>query len=924
MSLQAAVELFANTKVALRHALRRLAMRNPMKFLSDGLLARLLVASGVFEWEWYGSRLDAPPRSALEAAREYVRRGDAGDAPNPLFDADWYRLLYGFHGTPAQALLHFRFIGERFGLQPSQWFHNRAFRIQSGMPLRFGSSLARFERDWRQMRTGHPLFDVRWYLKTYPDCAASGENPLVHFVVHGRHQGRLPNRYFSTHWYLKQYTDVAVEGWEPIQHYFEHGAAEGRSPGPDFDAQAYADAHPVQRLSGLDPLGHFLIVGRAEGLTNERRALPVAALVETPKPPRNVPPALGVVDIIIPVYRGLAETRDCIQSVLRSANRVPTRLRLYNDASPEPAVSRYLRSVAAARPDVILIENEENLGFVGTVNRGMRAALAEPDSAAVLLLNSDTIVAGNWVDRMLWHALADARVGSVTAMSNNATICSYPRLGENEMPAGRSVAQVDAAAAMANPGLSVEIPTAVGFCMLIRRRALENVGMFDQEAFGKGYGEENDFCMRASAVGFRHLLALDVFVRHVGEVSFATVSKPGKLVAERVIAQRYPYYAGLVSDWVRRDPTQVARLRLSFVLWRLSQEPVHVIVTHDLGGGTEQQVQRLADRLGENGHVVIVRPVHGRPARLKLEGASDFDGFTIEVDIEDGAGLAALLATMGATSVQIHHLLGHGELIRDGLARSGLGHEFFVHDYFSICPQVTLTTARAIYCGEPGPAGCDACIRERPSHGAADIRNWRLANEWAVRGATAVTAPSNDTARRIERYFGVLPKVQPHESVGLVQSSPVARRVATHRRPLRVVLLGVLAPHKGRELVIEAATAAQRKRLPLSFHLIGDSQGAVPSSAAGKLSATGWYEEAELSRLIAEAAPDVFLFPSQAPETYSFTLTAAMATGLPVVATDLGAFTERLRPYAAGRLVPPDIGGAALADQLVEWFVGEA
>jgi GT2 family glycosyltransferase/glycosyltransferase involved in cell wall biosynthesis len=898
-------------------------MRNPLRFLPEALLARLLVASGIFDWKWYVGRTNAPAQSAREAAQAYVRREDAGDAPNPLFDADWYRLLYGFQGTPAQALLHFRFIGERFGLQPSPWFHNRAFRLQAGMPLRFGSSLARFQRDWREMHTGHPLFDARWYLKTYADSAASGENPLVHFVVHGRHQGRLPNRYFSPQWYLKQYTDVAVARWEPIQHYFEHGAAEGRSPGPDFDAHAYADAHPAQRLSGLDPLGHFLVVGRAKGFTNQRKSIPVAALVQTPTPSCNVPPARGVVDIVIPVYRGLDETRDCIESVLRSRHRVPTRLRIYNDASPEPEVTRYLRSVAAAAPDVILVENDENLGFVGTVNRGMRAALAEPDSTAVLLLNSDTVVAGDWVDRMLWHALADARVGTVTAMSNNATICSYPRLGENEMPAGRSVAQMDAAAALANARQSVEIPTAVGFCMLIARRALESTGLFDEEAFGKGYGEENDFCMRASAAGFRHLLALDVFVRHVGEVSFATTSKPGKLVAERVIAQRYPYYAGLVSDWVRRDPSQPARLRLTFALWRLSNEDVHVIVTHDLGGGTERQVQRLADRLGERGHVVIVRPGHGRSARLKLEATSDVDGFTIEVDVEDGAGLAALLTTMGVTSVQIHHLLGHGELIRDGLARSGLGHEFFVHDYFSVCPQVTLTTARATYCGEPGPAGCDACIRERPSHGASDIRNWRLAHEWAVRGATAVQTPSEDTARRIERYFGVLPEVRPHESLGPMPSKPVAKRLATHRRPLRVVLVGVLAAHKGRDLVIDAATAAQRKQLPLTFHLIGDTQGAVPSSASRKLSSTGWYEEAQLSRLIAEAAADVFLFPAPWPETYSFTLTAAMETGLPIVATDLGAFTERLRPYAAGRLIPVGIGGAALADQLVEWFVEE-
>ena len=88
--------------------------------------------------------------------------------------------------------------------------------------------------------------------------------------------------------------------------------------------------------------------------------------------------------------------------------------------------------------------------------------------------------------------------------------------------------------------------------------------------------------------------------------------------------------------------------------------------------------------------------------------------------------------------------------------------------------------------------------------------------------------------------------------------------------------------------------------------------------------ATGWYEEAQLQRLIAEARPDVFLFASQAPETYSFTLTSAMATGLPIVATGLGAFPERLRDYGASRLVPPEVTGDALADLLVEWFVVKA
>ena len=334
-------------------------------------------------------------------------------------------------------------------------------------------------------------------------------------------------------------------------------------------------------------------------------------------------------------------------------------------------------------------------------------------------------------------------------------------------------------------------------------------------------------------------------------------------------------------------------------------------------------MQRVADILGANGQAVVIRPVLGHPTRLRLENTDEVAGFTVEIDVRDGAGFALLLQAMGVTSVQVHHLLGHSELIRDGLARSNIGHEFFVHDYYTLCPQVTLTDVRSNYCGEPNAAGCDACIRERPSHAAADIRNWRIANEWVVRGATAVQAPSQDTADRIERYFGVRPEVRRHEVAEPMHANPISPRSATSRRPIRIVLLGVMARHKGRALLLDTAAAAQRKRLPLTFHLIGDPQGDVPAASAGKLTWTGWYEEKELLELIAKAAPDVFLFPSQAPETYSFTLTAAKASGLPIVATALGSFPERLREYAAARMIRPDISGAALADLLVEWFVAK-
>jgi glycosyltransferase involved in cell wall biosynthesis len=259
-----------------------------------------------------------------------------------------------------------------------------------------------------------------------------------------------------------------------------------------------------------------------------------------------------------------------------------------------------------------------------------------------------------------------------------------------------------------------------------------------------------------------------------------------------------------------------------------------------------------------------------------------------------------------------------GDVVRRGLAMADLEYDFMVHDYYSICPQITLTTERSRYCGESGLEACDACIGVRPSLGASDIRNWRMSNEWLVSGAKGVYAPSADAAARIERYFGVRPEVRYHESE--ISLQPVGMpRVSRHdaRAPYRVVIIGALANHKGRQVVLDAAEAARKHGYPLQFHLIGDPLGAIPAELRAKLQWTGPYQEQDLARLIEESRADAFLFAATSPETYSYTLSSAIRTGLPIIATAIGAFPERLINHARAMLVPWDIDGGMLAKEIV-------
>ena len=287
-----------------------------------------------------------------------------------------------------------------------------------------------------------------------------------------------------------------------------------------------------------------------------------------------------MIDVIIPVYKGLLQTRRCIDSVLRSAQATPFEVVAVDDASPDPEISRHLREMAE-QGRITLLRNESNLGFVHSVNRGM-ALHPERD---VVLLNSDTEVTNDWLDRLRRCACGQPDVGTVTPFSNNATICSYPFEGwTGGVPGTLGLAALDHLFATTNAGRAVDLPTAVGFCMYIRRACLDRVGLFDASRFGRGYGEENDFCMRAAGAGWRNVLAGDVFVFHEGAVSFSGERSALTENAGKALTDLHPDYVRKVREFVMRDPASTLRAAVDGARIAL---------------GTEELRQLLAERIDE-------------------------------------------------------------------------------------------------------------------------------------------------------------------------------------------------------------------------------------------------------------------------------------------------------------------------------------
>lgn len=263
-------------------------------------------------------------------------------------------------------------------------------------------------------------------------------------------------------------------------------------------------------------------------------------------------------DIIVPVFNAVDMVRDALDSLRRTLG-ADDRVIVIDDASTDVEVPEVLKTFARQATFAVDLErNPSNLGFVRTVNRGM--AMSKRD---VVLLNSDTVATTGWLDRIMEAAASDPRIATITPFSNNAEICSFPEFCRNNPQPPLSTAELIAASfADATPTFP-DLPTGVGFCMYLRRDALDALGDFDAATFGRGYGEENDFCMRAAAHGWRNVLCESAYVVHRGGASFAlTGERPGGEALRRLSA-RYPGYNALVAEFIRADPLASIRQRLA-------------------------------------------------------------------------------------------------------------------------------------------------------------------------------------------------------------------------------------------------------------------------------------------------------------------------------------------------------------------------
>jgi GT2 family glycosyltransferase/predicted O-methyltransferase YrrM len=255
------------------------------------------------------------------------------------------------------------------------------------------------------------------------------------------------------------------------------------------------------------------------------------------------------IDVVVPIYNACEELERCLYSLFKHQDVY--RIILIDDCSTDKRVKELLDALQEHRCERFeIVENVENLGYLKTVNKGMRMVRND-----VILLNSDTIVTSGWARKLRACAYSHDRIATVTPFTNNGAECSIPDVGQNnEIPEGFTINSFAELVENCSVNRYPELVTAVGFCMYVRRVIIEEIGYFDEEKFGRGYGEENDFSIRAARKGYKNVLCDNVFVFHKGAASFSSSRNALIQKSAMILEKLYPDFWPALHLFWRSNP----------------------------------------------------------------------------------------------------------------------------------------------------------------------------------------------------------------------------------------------------------------------------------------------------------------------------------------------------------------------------------
>ena len=329
-------------------------------------------------------------------------------------------------------------------------------------------------------------------------------------------------------------------------------------------------------------------------LTGTAEPTQAAAAISGRQPVFQQPQVPPKADVIVCVHNALDDVRRCLGSIVNHRSARLNKLILVNDGSDEETTS-YLRQFVAEAPiKTALLENPQPGGYTKAANRGLAASKAE----YAILLNSDTVATPDWIERLMACGQSEPSIGIIGPISNAATWQSVPERyangdwAVNELPLS-SLDRISSIFSILHPAQYPRVPLVNGFCFAIKRAVIDAIGLLDEELFPNGYGEENDYCLRAGKAGFSGAIADDCYLFHAKSKSYSPETRrelSGQ--ARLILRQKYGAEVDQATSVLKNSP-ELAQARSIFA--RVVDSPpcsiLFLMSFRGAGGGANAIVQ---------------------------------------------------------------------------------------------------------------------------------------------------------------------------------------------------------------------------------------------------------------------------------------------------------------------------------------------
>lgn len=824
-------------------------------------------------------------------------------------------------------------------------------------------NLTHEQKEIRKKLNESELFDAEFYRLKNKDVKRKCVDPLDHYIKSGDKEGRNPNILFDTKFYRKKYLDNSDSNC--LMHYLESDINGQHQTCKGFDGKYYIENNEDLKKPGINPLNHYLKYGLREGrlAVDPKRDFKIRENVNTnkenlrsssnflgkilsffkphPKPKNKLtdnsikkPSENKVVKkqelvsvsgflnakptctIIIPVYNALNEVEACIKSVIKHTNLDKNNLIIMDDCSPDDRVEPLLKSFAGIN-GIEIFRNEKNIGYTRNINRG----ISKSNSSDILLLNSDTIVTRNWLQKMQIAAYTDTKIGTVTAVSNNAGAFSVPQAGTNIIPEGITIDNMASLVSELHTCQYPDVPTGNGFCLYIKKDLLDSIGGFNEELFPRGYGEENDFCMRALRAGWRNIVDMKTYVYHVRTASFKEEKTQLIEDSKKILREKYPEYQALtkgigVSEVIKSFRSDLEREIKKSTVSSRKIKPTILYVLSTMTGGTPQTNRDLMTGVSEKYDSYVLACDKKSIKIMELEGVNykTIEQHSINDPIlfwqhsshEYREIVASILFKYNIDLLHIRHIAWH-DLSLPKIAKSlNIPVVYSLHDFYTVCPSVNLIDKNAVYHPEgaienaANPLWNDAtCL---PMNQQLHAR-WKDRMQESLSYADIYITTSDSTKeilqsnlpllKRRNQHFHVIPHGRDFEKFENIETNK------TPSKSINILLPGNIGHSKGARLIKEIKEKDSNNKY--RFHVLGKCTNEIKKFVTYH----GPYERHMFNSHVRDIKPDISAVLSIWPETYCHTLTESWAIGLPVLGVDLGAVGERIARHGGGWLVQP-------------------